>query len=187
MAALTYPLFLSLWVLLQILALFKKDTEWKPIRHGSTWKEKHKRGQSSFNNLNWRFFLRLSRQVLAVPILFSSRSLYVSVIKFRNGCLRTVTDTDFLCLLVHVVCEFMWHEGYHFRISDFFCTCVFARPWAVVVFFSVYNKKLFRPIVFPSKSVFFLQFLSNQNSWQHILRVFLPFKHFRSYHRRICY
>lgn len=52
MAALTYPLFLSLWVLLQILALFKKDTEWKPIRHGATWKEKQKRGQSSFNNLN---------------------------------------------------------------------------------------------------------------------------------------
>lgn len=52
LAAFSYPLFLSLWVLLQLLALFKKDTEWKPIRHGSAWQDKQRKRQSSCNNFN---------------------------------------------------------------------------------------------------------------------------------------
>ncbi len=39
-AALFYPLFLSLWILMQFLALFKKDTEWKPISHSAAWETK---------------------------------------------------------------------------------------------------------------------------------------------------
>ncbi len=40
-AALFYPLFLSLWILMQFLALLKKDTEWKPISHSTAWETKH--------------------------------------------------------------------------------------------------------------------------------------------------
>ncbi|MGI6072723.1 MAG: glycosyltransferase family 2 protein [Lachnospiraceae bacterium] len=51
-AALSYPFFISLWMLLQGVALFKKDTEWKPICHSTAWQGQHKdRAPSSFTNL----------------------------------------------------------------------------------------------------------------------------------------
>ncbi len=40
-AALTYPVFLTFWILLQFLGLLKKDTEWKAIRHSTVWDGKH--------------------------------------------------------------------------------------------------------------------------------------------------